>query len=261
MHTSAGRIIYLALRNPGMRVYEELAEFYDLVYSDEYDLEFYLREAKNARGPVLEIACGTGRILLRLMQAGIPASGIDLSEGMLAVLRNKAAALGLIPDVHAADMRDFSLGRKFRLIIVPYRSFLHLQSDGDRLMALKNFLEHLEPGGRLILHTYNPSKDELLATGAYRHLDSEEHAMPDGTPYTLDWYLQYDRGRRAGAYRIVLTERGREHVFEMEIAYLPVKEVRTLLGMAGYRNIRLYSGFDYGRFEENSKEALWIAEK
>lgn len=244
-----------------MRVYEELAEFYDLVYSDEYDLDFYLREANNARGPVLEIACGTGRILLRLMQAGVPIAGIDLSEGMLAVLRNKAAALGLMPDVRTADMRDFSLGRRFRLVIVPYRSFLHLQTDEDRLRALKSFMHHLEPGGRLILHTYNPSKDELVATGGFRHRDREEHTMPDGTPYALEWYLNYDRGRRTGTYRIVLTENGREHVFEMEIAYLPVKEVRALLEKAGYRGIRLYSGFDYGRFTDDSKEAVWIAEK
>ena len=60
-----------------MRIYDDMAEQYDYIYSDSYDAEFYLREAKNAHGPVLEVACGTGRILLRLLSEGIEATGID----------------------------------------------------------------------------------------------------------------------------------------------------------------------------------------
>ncbi len=244
-----------------MDLYGEGARFYDLVYSDQCDLEFYLREARNARGPVLEVACGNGRILLKLLQEGIGITGIDLSKDLLAALKKKADALGLKPDVHLGDMRDFRLPGKFRLIIIPYRSFLHLRSDDDRKRALLNFKEHLEPGGRLILHTYNPSKEDQNMSGGYHHFDSGESSMPDGTPYRLDWFLDYDRKQGVGHYRIVLQENGREHTFHMDIAYLPVKEVRTLLQACGYRNIKLYCGFNYGRFNDECNEAVWIAEK
>jgi SAM-dependent methyltransferase len=244
-----------------MEVYEELAEFYDLVYSDQYDLEFYLREARNARGPVLEVACGTGRILLKLLQEGIDVTGVDLSKNMLGILGKKARSLGLKPDVHQADMCDFRLPRKFKLIILPYRSFMHLRSDEDRRKALLNFKDHLEPDGRLILHTYNPSKEDLGMSGGYHPFSSENLSMPDGTHYRLDWFLDYDRKQKVGHYRIVLRENGREHTFDMDLAYLQVKEVHALLESCGYGNIRLYCGFDYGHFEDDCKEALWIAEK
>jgi len=244
-----------------MDLYGESARFYDLIYSDLFDLEFYLREARNARGPVLEVACGNGRILLKLLQEGIDISGIDLSADMLAGLRKKAAALGLKPDVAQADMRGFHLDRRFRLIITPYRSFMHLKSDADRRKALNGFMEHLEPGGRLILHTYNPSKDDLMMSGGYHPFDSEDLSMPDGTPYRLDWFLDYDRKTRIGHYRIVLRENGREHQFDMDLAYLTVKDVRGLLESCGFRNIRLYCGFDYGQFYDECREAVWIAEK
>ena len=70
-----------------MDVYERLAGFYDLIYCDTTDLEFYLREAQNAKGPVLEVACGTGRILLSLVEEGIEATGMDISKPMIDVLR------------------------------------------------------------------------------------------------------------------------------------------------------------------------------
>ena len=244
-----------------MDVYGELARFYDGIYSDTYDLEFYLREARNARGPVLEIACGTGRILLRLLKEGIDITGLDFSPDMLAILKSKASALGLKPDVGIADMRDFSLNRKFRLIILPYRSFLHLQNDDDRRKALGSFLKHLEPGGKLILHTYNPSKEELGMTGRHHHFDSETLSRPDGTPYRLDWFLKYDPEQRIGHYRIIRHEEGAGHKFEMSLSWLPVKELRALLASCGYRNINLYCGFSYGSFSEKSREAIWIAEK
>ncbi len=244
-----------------MDVYEEMGEFYDLVYSGHYDLEFYLREARNARGPVLEVACGTGRVLLKLLQEGIDVTGVDLSKNMIGMLKKKAQALGLQPDVRLADMRDFHIDRKFRLVILPYRSFLHLRNDEERRKALLNFKEHLEPGGRLILHLYNASREDREMSGGYHHFDSEELSMPDGTPYRLDWFLDYDRKQGVGHYRIVLLENNREHRYEMDLAYLPVKKVRALLELCGYRNIKLYCGFDYGQFDEDCKEAVWIAEK
>src|SRR6185369_921897 len=75
-------------------------------------LDFYVALAKAAPGPVLDVACGTGRILLPCLQAGVDIEGLDLFEPMLDTLRAKARALGLAPRLHRADMSDFSLPRR-----------------------------------------------------------------------------------------------------------------------------------------------------
>src|SRR6476469_8838735 len=91
-------------------------EAYDLVLRDiPYGLDFYTSLARAANGPVLDIACGTGRILLPCLQADVDIEGLDLYEPMLKTLRAKAAALGLSPTLHRADMGEFSLPRRFAL--------------------------------------------------------------------------------------------------------------------------------------------------
>ena len=88
--------------------------------------------------------CGTGRVLLPTLEASVDIEGLDLHPGMLDVLRKKAAALGPAPRVHLADMRDFTLARRFALITVPFRAFMHLLTTEDQLRALRCMREHLE---------------------------------------------------------------------------------------------------------------------
>src|ERR1700758_2514991 len=96
-------------------------EWYDIVCQGlDYGIDFYLGLAREAKGPVLEIACGTGRILLRCAQAGIDIDGLDLYEGMLATLRRKAEALGLSPTLFRADMGDFQLPRRYALVMITF---------------------------------------------------------------------------------------------------------------------------------------------
>ncbi|MCI0503830.1 class I SAM-dependent methyltransferase [Candidatus Micrarchaeota archaeon] len=245
-----------------MEVYDEMAEFYDLIYSDEMDLEFYLREARNARGPVLEVACGTGRILLRLIRDGIDAMGVDLSERMLDKLQEKARSLGIEAKTVRADMAEFSIPRRFNLIILPYRSFLHLKDDALRKKALANFREHLAPGGRLILHTYNPSKEEAGMQGGYHKFDYEELTAPDGRKYSLEWFLHYEPAGRKGHYRISMIIDNREaREFRMDLGYVLPREMEALLKGSGYRNVKAYCGFRYYPLNDECKEVLWIAER
>ncbi|MBN1170254.1 class I SAM-dependent methyltransferase [Candidatus Micrarchaeota archaeon] len=240
-----------------MNVYHEMARHYDLIYCDEYDIDFYLLEAKNARGPVLEVACGTGRIMLRLQKEGIDISGLDLSKEMLDILKSNAKELGIAPTVYHANMVDFQLDRKFNLIIVPYRSFLHLHPD-EREKALKNFHKHLNPGGRLIIHTYNVSEDEKNMTGDY-HLFEHEDLEKNGKKYSIDWFLKYQSG--SGSYRIVMILDGKELAYEMKIHYVSSKEMNGLLKKAAFRNIKQYCNFDYSPYNDGCSEVVWIADR
>src|SRR5687767_7456823 len=88
-------------------------ELYDLIVGDlSYCVDFYVDLARKAQGPVLEIACGTGRILLPCLQAGVDIDGLDYYAPMLETLRKKAAALQLSPRLYQADMGDFRLPRR-----------------------------------------------------------------------------------------------------------------------------------------------------
>lgn len=244
-----------------MKVYDEMAKYYDLIYNDQLDLNFYMREAKNTRGSVLEVACGTGRILLKLLAEGIDVTGIDISQGMIDTLSEKAKKLGLNPDVFKADMLDFKIDKKFKLIIVPYRSFLHLKSDDERKKVLTNFKNHLDKNGRLILHTYNPSQEDYEMTDQLHKFASENLTDPKGENYTLDWFLKYDPKSKMAHYEIELTLKNDEkHRFTMDISYLQKNQLFDLLKSSGYKNIKAYCGFDYLQFDEKCREAIWIAD-
>jgi 2-polyprenyl-3-methyl-5-hydroxy-6-metoxy-1,4-benzoquinol methylase len=98
-------------------------DVYDLVDKDvPYGLDFYVTLAREANGPVLDLACGTGRILPPCLQAGVDIEGLDLFEPMLQTLRTKAATLGLSPRLHQADMSNCSLSRRCRVIMSPSTS-------------------------------------------------------------------------------------------------------------------------------------------
>ena len=119
-------------------------EVYDLYYSWlTHDIPFYVARAREARGPVLEVGCGTGRILLPTFQAGADIDGLDLHPGMIEVLRRKASALGLGPRVFRADMRDFTMPRRYALITIPFRAFMHNLTTDDQLRTLRCCREHL----------------------------------------------------------------------------------------------------------------------
>ena len=137
--------------------FDKWSEFYDILYHKyKEDIQFYKKEAKKVKGKVLEIPCGTGRIYLELLKIGINVYGVDISKGMLEVLKEKAKRLGLTPRVYQADCKNFKLKHKFSLIIFPYSSFLHNLTIDGQLKTLTNIKSHLLPNGKLILDFFLP---------------------------------------------------------------------------------------------------------
>jgi SAM-dependent methyltransferase len=167
--------------------YDCFAEYYDhvLPYRLRDDVHFFVEEAKASGGPVLEVACGTGRVLVPVARAGVPVVGLDLSTGMLDVCRGRlereSADVRERVALHEGDMRDFDLGRRFNLVMVPFRGFQHLLTTGDQRAALQAMRRHVAEGGRLILDLFNPSipflGDERFHTTP---IEEPEAEMPDG---------------------------------------------------------------------------------
>jgi SAM-dependent methyltransferase len=147
--------------------------FYDLLLGNlDYGLDFYCKLARAAGGAVLDVACGTGRILLPCLREGIDIEGLDLFPGMLAQLRTKAAALGLKPTLHEGDMRSFHLARRFALIMVPFNAIVHCLSTDEQLAALTTCRDHLAPGGQLAFDTFFPDP-AIVGAAEGRFLEGE----------------------------------------------------------------------------------------
>jgi len=121
-----------------MSAYDKIAHVYDpWSRSVVEDVPFYVDEAVRSGGPVLELGVGTGRIAVPIAASRIHVVGVDLSTGMLEVARERAALAGVAVDLRHGDMRDPPVTETFPLVICPFRSLLHMETDDERRLALR----------------------------------------------------------------------------------------------------------------------------
>lgn len=142
------------MKTPSYEYYGLMATFWDLFRGDTStwdDRFFYLEVVKKHGQPVLDVGCGTGRILLDFMEQGFDIDGIDNSPDMLALCKQKAEKLGLKPTVHQQEMDELSLPRKYQTILVPSSSFQLLLDESLPPVTIKRFFDHLLPGGVLAM--------------------------------------------------------------------------------------------------------------
>jgi SAM-dependent methyltransferase len=157
---------------------------YDAMFYGGDDLPFWLELARLHGDPVLELACGTGRVTLPLARAGFSVTGLDAAPTMLEVARARAAEAALDITWVEGDMRDFDLGTRFRLILCPANAFLHLLTRADIEACLAAVRRHLAPGGRFALDIFIP-KPELLVEAPSRHLPFGEYDDPAGRGHVI----------------------------------------------------------------------------
>jgi SAM-dependent methyltransferase len=252
----------------------EIGLLYDSVplYAARQDVGFYVEEAAQVRGTVLELGCGTGRILLPLARAGRTVVGLDSATPMLARCRDKvaaepAAARGRIT-LHERDVRDFDLGTTYPLVIAPFRVLQHLITVKEQLAFLAAVARHLSPGGRFIFDVFNPHFDKLTAADGVEREDTPEQTLPDGRTFRraarvtrVRWVDQvseieliYYVSPRPGepAERFV-------QAFDMRW-YLPA-ELLHLLSRTGFRVGAVYGDFARGPLVDRSPELIVCAER
>ena len=135
---------------------------FDQIYWDaDSDLSFWSGQARKYGDPVVELACGTGRVANTLALEGFRVTGIDNSDTVLSEARRKSASQGIDVEWVQADVRHFELGTTFPLIIVPCRSIAFLLAAKDLEACRSCVKKHLEPDGRFIIDAFNPDLDIL----------------------------------------------------------------------------------------------------
>jgi len=224
-----------------------IARHYDAINAvlrgSSQDVAFYRALAQASGGPVLELGCGTGRVLLPIACDGVACVGVDASRDMLDVFRAKGPPPNL-ELVHAA-MESFDLGsRRFRLITVPFRALSHLLDVPAQLAALANVRRHLAPGGRLALDVFDPRLDRTA-------LREEPEALAASADTPRGKLQRFDRVTRDLA-RQVLTLRVRfvadapedSGEGELQLRWFYRYELEHLLARSGFTIERIYGGFD-----------------
>jgi len=226
-------------------------EAYDLVLKDiPYGLDFYVALARSADGPVLDIACGTGRILLPCLQAGVDIEGMDLFEPMLKTLRAKAAELNLSPRLHQADMSDFSLPRRYALIMIPFNAFIHNMTQEAQISCLERCREHLLPGGKLVFDTFFPSLEIVGAPQDTRVLEGEFPHPETGLPMRMYDTRRFDRVAQTqhslNELELLAADGRIQTVIRSQVSsrFIYKQEMALLLRVAGFARWEIHGDFD-----------------
>jgi len=234
-----------------------VAEFYDFVvpYQERGDVNFFVEAGRESGGPVLEIGCGTGRVLIPTAAAGFEIVGLDSSPAMLAVCQQKLSRQPKETQTRATltegDMRKFDLGREFRLVTIPFRPFQHLMTVEDQLACLATVHRHLATGGKLILDLFNPAFPHLADEKYFEDLNREPpFTMPDGRKIlrrhhilARDFFHQTQDVELI--YRVTFPD-GREErlVHRFTMRYLFRFEAEHLLARSGFEVEDVYADFD-----------------
>ena len=229
--------------------YDSIARIYDpWSVSVTEDVSFYVAEAKRAGGPVVELAVGTGRIAVPTAVAGVRVIGVDSSRGMLDVCRERAELAGVseLLDLRLGELDDPPVEERVRLVTCPFRSYLHLLTDDDRLRGLGAARELLVPGGRLVFDVFAPAADDIADTHG-RWIEREP-----GIFERADW----DEDART----LTLSVRGDGGATSFTLAWLSPDEWRALLERAGFDVLGCYGWFDKRPYS-GGEDTVWVARR
>jgi SAM-dependent methyltransferase len=219
-----------------MALYDRIARIYDpWSRSVTEDVGFYVDQALASGGPVVELAVGTGRVAVPIAEAGISVIGVDSSPEMLGVAHAAAEAAGVRElDLRVGDLRDPPVSERVPLVICPFRSLLHMETERQKLSALSAARKLLERDGRFIFDVFAPSRDDI----------EETHGLWLEREPAIYELAVWDEDTRT----LSLTVRSNGVSATFALHWLSAPEWLRLLDKAGFEVEALYGWFDLRPF-------------
>lgn len=255
--------------------YRVAAKYYDGAYgamNDLVDAPFYLELARRSGGPVLEIGCGTGRVLLPIARAGVEIHGVDNSGPMLEILkenlRREPPGVRDRVSLHVGDMRDFRLNRKFSLVTIPFRPMQLMYTVPDQLRALTSAAAHLADGGTLAFDVFYPKFDRL-----HLHIGEEQLEAEWSSPSSPDTIIRryyrkdpVDKIHQTYALTFIFRSYRNGQLISEEsepliMSYYTYPHLRALFLLAGLEVIAEYGSFDKTPLDNNAQEMIFLLRK
>ncbi len=243
------------------KYYRDTARFYD-AFAELPDEILYIELAKRFGSPILELACGTGRITLTLAQAGYDITGIELSPEMLELAQEKLQQLPedvqLKVSFNHGDITDFQLNKKFAMVIIPW-SFKYLLTTEDQLACLKLVREHLADHGAFILdlYPYEITREDCTETHT---VEIEGSTITRTYTYSTDVLAQI---RHCNAtVDVVHSDGSTEHIETMTSAALIMpREAELLVRTAGLEIVEDYGGNDFSEYTSGAGKRVLVLKK
>jgi SAM-dependent methyltransferase len=247
-----------------MDSYAAVARFYDLENAGfTEDLPFWADVARECGGPVLELGCGSGRVLLHLAHEGFTVTGVDSSPAMLALARRRLERQPSIAgkiELHEESFTRLRLENSFPLVILPFNTFSHMTEDEDVRAALDTIAAHLAPGGAAVLALPNPiplfgePQEALVLERTFR---DNERGM------TIQQFssLRVDRVDQLGHVTWIYDEIAASGdvvrtTVPMTLRYFFPNELAALFERSGLDLAHLWGDYHRSPFEDDSPELI-----
>ena len=252
--------------------YNVTAKHFDAAYatkSDLVDLPFYLDLARRSRGPVLEIGCGTGRVLLQIARREIEIHGVDNSAQMLRVLKSRLTTEPL--DVrnkvrlHKGDMRSFRLKKKFPLVLAPFRPMQHMHTLDDQVRAFRTAAAHMSRTGIFAFDVFYP-KFEMIQGGIGEEVQELEWPV-EGEPNKImrRFFRKESVDKIQQTFRftfIFRTYDGAQLVHEesepFQMSYYTYPHLQALFRLAGLEIVKEYGSFAKDTLDNSSQQMIFL---
>jgi SAM-dependent methyltransferase len=249
-------------------------ELYDLVvdFKNRSDRDFYVNMCLDAAGKVLELGCGTGRVLIPAAEAGCQITGLDLSEYMLSRCQEKLEQTAKDVQTRArlirGDMADFQIDDIFDMTIFPFHVFQHLISVDKQLACLRKINSHLAMSGKLILDVFAVNLEKLLGVKINEEFEyTPQSGLSDGrllqsthritAVHRIEQFSDVEM-----IYYLTDTKGNTERlVHSFPFRYFFRYEIEHLLGRCGFELIDIYGNFEKSSFTDDSPEMIFVARK
>jgi SAM-dependent methyltransferase len=239
------------------------AEFQDTLFraANRDDVAYYRGRAEEVDGPVLELGCGTGRIYLELLDAGIDADGVELSDASLSVLRENAAERDLDPSVWRGDMSDFAVDREYDLIYCPFNAIQELTSIEDQQGLLASAYDALAPGGQFVFGTFVPDIDYIAENWGEWQTRTVEFRGESVEYHTRTTLVDAVSQTYTTEQRAVWPDGSELFSFEGRATLLPAREIELLVQTAPFDSYRATGDYTDQALADGHSAQVWILKK
>jgi SAM-dependent methyltransferase len=252
---------------PKVRESDPFVSFYELFYGQQDDdLQMYRDFALAADGPILELGCGTGRVLIPLAHDGHRITGLELSGAMLANAQAKVDAQHLNDQITLVqgDMRDFEIPSRFGLAFIPINTFMHCYDTQQQLACLRCVHRHLQPGGQFIVDVYHPDPQALLESdGRLVSQGTAVHPETGNTVHRL-YARRLDLAAQTQDITFIMDEidstgKVQRVLFPLRMRFVYRYEMELLLRLAGFSLEAVYGSYDLEPFDSSSDKMIFVA--
>jgi len=255
--------------------YEITAKYYDGAYAakqDLVDLPFYLEVAQKSPGPILEIACGTGRVLIPIARREIEIHGVDNSRPMLEILkRNLQAEPTEVREkvtLHEGDMRKFRLDRKFPLVIIPFRPMQHMHTVEDQLRALRTAAAHLTVDGILAFDVFYPKFEMINRKMGEEVPEMEWKSSPDSSATVRRYFRKESVDKINQVFDLTFVYRTfrneqliAEETENFQLSFYTYPHLRALFLLAGLEIVEEYGSFAKTPMDNTAEQMIFLLRK